>query len=246
MQVDVSDDPSRRAADRAGASLKRILAAQASARILVATGSSQLQFLAYLTAETGIDWPRVELFHLDEYVGIGEDHPASFARYIREKVIQPTGIIHYHLLDGLRQPAELFEDVGCALAAAPVDLAFAGIGENGHLAFNDPPADFDIQAPYLQVTLDDACRLQQVGEGWFRSLSEVPQYALTISIRQLLKAHEIISVVPDARKAKAVAACLDGGISPSAPASALRLHANAWLYLDHASAAKLRAGAAST
>lgn len=238
MQVDVSSNPARRAADQASASLKRILAARDTARILVATGNSQLQFLGYLTTEPGIDWTRVELFHLDEYVGIDEDHPASFARYIREKVIGPTSITRYHLLDGLADAWELINRVGCALSASPIDLAFAGIGENGHLAFNDPPADFETQEPYLVVTLDERCRLQQVGEGWFASLSEVPKQALSISIQQLLKAAEIISVVPDSRKAKAVAACLDGEISPQAPASALRLHPNAWFYLDPDSAAE--------
>jgi glucosamine-6-phosphate deaminase len=238
MQVDVSSNPARRAADRAIASLKRILAAQETARLLVATGNSQIQFLKYLTTEPGIDWQRVELFHLDEYIGIGETHPASFARYVRSKVITPNGMTRYHLLDGLARPVETIERTGSALTAAPIDLAFAGIGENGHLAFNDPPADFETEDPYLLVTLDEPCRWQQVGEGWFETLFDVPKHALTISVRQLLKAQEIISVVPDARKAKAVAACLDGEISPQAPASALRLHSNARIYLDPDSAAE--------
>jgi glucosamine-6-phosphate deaminase len=207
---------------------------------MVATGNSQLEFLKYLTAGPGIDWQRVELFHLDEYIGIGEAHPASFARYVRSKVIAPTDITHYHLIDGLAHPAETIERIGNALTAAPIDLAFAGIGENGHVAFNDPPADFETEDPFLFVTLDEPCRQQQVGEGWFETLFDVPKHALTVSVQQLLKAREIISVVPDARKAKAVAACLDGEISPQAPASALRLHSNAWIYLDPASAAEAK------
>jgi glucosamine-6-phosphate deaminase len=235
MHVHVSDDPARPAADQASASLKRILSAQATARILVATGNSQLRFLELLVQEPGVDWSRVELFHLDEYIGIGRDHPASFARYIYEKVIVPTGIQHYHLLDGHGN----HEATARALASAPIDLAFAGIGENGHLAFNDPPADFETEDPYLIVDLDEACRRQQVGEGWFPDLSSVPTKAITISIRQLMKAAELICVVPDQRKARAVSRCLEGEVSPETPASILRQHPNAWLYLDRDSASSL-------
>ena len=239
MQVDISTDPARRAADLAAGSLHRLLAARDNVRLLVATGNSQLDFLKYLTSEPDIDWRRIELFHLDEYVGISDQHPASFARYIREKIIVPTGLIRYHLLDGAANPSEVTEHVGNRLAGEPVDLAFAGIGENGHLAFNDPPADFTVDKPYIVVDLDRACRLQQVGEGWFPSLDDVPKQAMTISIRQLMKAHELICVVPDLRKARAVAACLEGEISTAAPASVLRQHPNAWLYLDLDSASLL-------
>jgi glucosamine-6-phosphate deaminase len=216
-----------------------------SARLLVATGNSQLRFLELLTHEPGIDWPRVELFHLDEYIGIGCEHKASFARYIRQHVIETTGIEKYHLLDGLADPAELIKRAATLLAAAPVDLAFAGIGENGHLAFNDPPADFETEQPYLLVALDEVCRQQQVGEGWFETLAEVPTHAISISVHQLMSAHEIICVAPDLRKARAVAACLDGEVSPEAPASVLRLHPNAWIYLDPDSASLLRSTIAS-
>jgi glucosamine-6-phosphate deaminase len=178
----------------------------------------------------------VELFHLDEYAGLPQTHPASFARYIIERIIQPFGIVNAHLLDGMRDPYAAAAEMGQAISAAPIDLAFCGIGENGHLAFNDPPADFETDEPYLVVKLDETCRLQQVGEGWFPSIAEVPQQALTISIRQLLKAHEIICVVPDARKAKAVQLCLDGPVSPAAPASILRIHPHATIYLDPQSA----------
>jgi glucosamine-6-phosphate deaminase len=240
MQAHVSADPARHAADRASASLKQALKKRALVRILVATGNSQIRFLELLTSEAGIDWSRVELFHLDEYVGIGAEHPASFARYILKRVIEPTGIARYHLLDGKGDPAEVTRRIGRLLASSTIDLAFAGIGENGHLAFNDPPADFETEEPYLVVALDDVCRQQQVGEGWFASLAEVPRQAMTISVHQLLKAHEIICVVPDLRKAQAVSACLDGDVSPDAPASILRLHPNTSLYLDHDSASLLR------
>jgi glucosamine-6-phosphate deaminase len=240
MQVNISGEPGRLAATQAANSLRQLLANRESARILVATGNSQLRFLELLTQEPEMDWGRVELFHLDEYIGIGTDHPASFARYIQEKVIAPTGITRHHLLSGLADYAGLIERVGSELAAKPVDLAFAGIGENGHLAFNDPPADFETESPYLLVDLDEVCRHQQVSEGWFKTLADVPRQAISISIHQLMKAREIICVVPDLRKARAVAACLDGEVSPEVPASILRLHPNAWLYLDADSASLLQ------
>ncbi len=224
------------AARHAADSLRELLAAKQSVRLLAATGASQFEFLQELGAERGIDWARVELFHLDEYAGLPQTHPASFARYIIERIIQPFGIVNAHLLDGMRDPYAAAAEMGQAISAAPIDLAFCGIGENGHLAFNDPPADFETDEPYLVVKLDETCRLQQVGEGWFTSIAEVPQQALTISIRQLLKAHEIICVVPDARKAKAVQLCLDGPVSPAAPASILRIHPHATIYLDPQSA----------
>ena len=239
MQVNISGDPGRAAATQAANSLRQLLAGRESPRILVATGNSQLRFLELLTQEPEIDWRRVELFHLDEYIGIGTDHAASFARYIQEKVIAPSGITHDHLLSGLPDYASLIARIGSELTAKPVDLAFAGIGENAHVAFNDPPADFETEVPYLIVDLDDICRQQQVGEGWFRTLAEVPKQAISISVHELMKAREIICVVPDLRKARAVAACLDGEVSPDVPASILRLHLNAWLYLDADSASLL-------
>jgi glucosamine-6-phosphate deaminase len=240
MHVRISDDPARSAANQASASLRRILAGRERARILVATGNSQLRFLELLVQKPHIDWTRVELFHLDEYIGIGIDHKASFARYIRDKVIVPTGIERYHLLDGLADPEEVARREGEALAAAPIDLAFAGIGENGHLAFNDPPADFETEKPYLIVNLDEACRRQQVGEGWFADLSAVPARAISISIRQLMRAEEMICVVPELRKARAVADCLEGAVSVDAPGSVLQTHGNAWIYLDRESGSLLR------
>ena len=229
----------RAAAARAAATLKQTLAERGEARIIAATGSSQLEFLEELTALPGIDWPRVEMFHLDEYLGLAADHPASFRKYLREHLIAKTGIAQYHLLDGETDPTATARSIGAALAAAPIDVAFAGIGENGHLAFNDPPADFETEESYLIVNLDAACRRQQVGEGWFASIDEVPRQAISMSIRQILKTREILVVVPDARKANAVKACFEGAISPLAPASILRRHDRAYVYLDRDSAALL-------
>ncbi len=227
------------AAGQASQSLLTLLENQGSVRLLAATGASQIEFLSILTVNTWIDWSRVELFHLDEYAGLSIEHPASFARYIKERIIDPTGIRRYHLLDGSQDPRAVASEVGQQLAGAHVDLAFAGIGENGHLAFNDPPADFEAEDPYLIVELDEACRRQQVGEGWFDSIEAVPKRAISISIRQLLKTREIICVVPDSRKARAVSNSLQGAVSPMTPASVLRVHPNTSIFLDADSAALL-------
>lgn len=227
------------AAEHAATTLRRAIVDRASARITVATGASQLDFLEALTKAEDLDWRRVEMFHLDEYVGLPITHPASFRNYLRERLIQKVGITRYHLLDGNDDPGEVVRRVGEALRSAPVDIAFAGIGENGHLAFNDPPADFDTQESYLVVELDEACRRQQVGEGWFSHISEVPLRAISMSVNQILKSSEIICVVPDVRKARAVQLCFEGEISSMAPASILRTHPKATIYLDRESASLL-------
>jgi len=227
---------SRAAAEQAAAAMRRAIGDRGRSRIVVATGTSQIVFLEELTKAEGIDWERVEMFHLDEYVGLPITHPASFRKYVRERLIDKTGITRYHLLDGTGDAREVARRAGEELTAAPVDVAFAGIGENGHLAFNDPPADFETEEPYLVVELDEACRRQQVGEGWFGDISEVPRQAISMSVRQILKVKEIISIVPDARKAPAVQRCFEGEISPLAPASILRLHADTTVYLDKDSA----------
>src|SRR5688572_21925989 len=230
---------SRAAAAHAAHALRECLRENRHARIVAATGASQIDFLDSLTASPGIDWSRVEMFHLDEYIGLSINHPASFRRYLLERLINRAGIGRYHLLNGEQDPLTVVVDVGRALAAHPIDLAFVGIGENGHLAFNDPPADFSTEEPYLIVTLDAACRRQQVGEGWFASVEEVPAQAISMSVRQILKSREIIAVVPDTRKAAAVKACVEGAVSPLTPASILQTHPNTTLYLDDDSAALL-------
>lgn len=230
---------SRAAAAHAADALKHCLDANGWARIVAATGASQIDFLEALTSAAGIDWSRVEMFHLDEYVGLPITHPASFRRYLLDRVIDRVSLGRYHLLNGEDDPVTVAREVGDALAARPVDVAFVGIGENGHLAFNDPPADFRTDEPYIIVTLDEACRRQQVGEGWFASIGDVPARAISMSVRQILKASEIIAVVPDARKAAAVKASVEGPVSPIAPASILQTHANTTLYLDKDSAALL-------
>ncbi len=230
---------SRAAARHAARILRVATSAADGARIVAATGASQFDFLEALTTAPGIDWTRVEMFHLDEYVGLSIDHPASFRRYLLDRLIGRTGITRYHLLDGEQDAADVASAAGDEISRAPIDVAFVGIGENGHLAFNDPPADFGTERPFLVVTLDEACRRQQVGEGWFASVAEVPSQAISMSVQQILKAREIIAVVPDARKAHAVRASVEGKVSPMAPASILQTHAATTLYLDRESGALL-------
>jgi glucosamine-6-phosphate deaminase len=227
------------AAEQAAAIIRSAISEKGSARIIAATGASQFEVLDALTKAPDIDWMRVEMFHLDEYIGLPISHPASFRNYLLNRLINKVGIARYHLLDGEADTASVAHEVGKRLRAVTVDVAFVGIGENGHLAFNDPPADFDAEEPYLVVQLDEACRRQQLGEGWFASIEEVPRRAISMSVRQILKSQEIICVVPDKRKARAVAACFEGEISPNTPASILRTHERTTVYLDQDSAALL-------
>ena len=245
MQIHLSETAEAMGA-AAAAHAERILvetiAARGTARVIAATGNSQLAFLRHLTASRRVDWSRVELFHLDEYVGLSASHPASFRRVLLEHLVAPTGIPTFHALDGEGDLDSVRRTVGAAIASAPIDVAFVGIGENTHLAFNDPPADFETAEPYIVVALDEACRRQQVGEGWFATIDDVPKQALSMSIRQILAAREILVIVPEQRKAPAVAAVLTAPISPAVPASILRTHERTTLYLDAESASRVDPG----
>src|ERR1700730_13476553 len=233
----------RAAAEQAAAAIRRALAERGNARIVAATAASQLEFLDALTKAPGIDWSRVEAFHLDEYMGLPVTHPGSFRKMLLEQLLQKTGIANYYLLDGdAADPLEVVRRVGKELASRPVDIAFLVIGENGHIAFNDPPADFQTEESYIIVNLDEACRQQQVGEAWFADVSQVPKRAISMSVRQILKANEILAVVPGPRKAQAVKASFEGEVSPTVPASILRAHPNATVYLDKHSASLLGPG----
>jgi glucosamine-6-phosphate deaminase len=236
---DTRSQMSAAAAERGAAVIRDAIARAGAARVVAATAASQLEFLASLAAAPDVDWTRVELFHLDEYIGLPASHPASFRGLLRTHLIDKTGITRHHLLDGDADPAAVRVSVGRAVASLPIDVAFVGIGENAHLAFNDPPADFDTTDPYLVVALDEACRRQQVGEGWFARLEDVPTHALSMSVRQILAAQEILVIVPDARKAAAVRATLLEEISPNVPASILRTHPNVTLFLDAPAASAL-------
>lgn len=227
------------AAVHAERALTSIIEANGHARVIAATGASQLGFLHRLAESSSVDWSRIELFHLDEYVGLAADHPAGFRRVLREHFVDRTGIPTFHELDGNGDLDAVLRTVGDAIRRAPIDIAFVGIGENAHLAFNDPPANFETTEPYLLVALDEACRRQQVGEGWFPTIDDVPSRAISMSVRQILAAHEILVMVPDQRKAAAVAAVLTGPITPAVPASILRTHDRTTLYLDRASASMI-------
>jgi len=227
------------AAEQGAAAIQRAIAENGRARIIGASAASQFEFLEELTSTPGIDWKKVELFHLDEYIGLPKTHPASFCKFLQDRLIAKTGIANYHLLDGEKDPTEVIRATSEAISAALIDVAFVGIGENGHLAFNDPPADFETEEPYIVVHLDEACRKQQVGEGWFAELEAVPKQAISMSVKQVLKSKEILAIVPGPKKAEAIKACFDGPISAIAPSSILRRHANATIYLDRESAALL-------
>ena len=235
------------AAEQAATAIRRAIAEHGRARIVAATAASQLEFLGALTQAQDVDWSRVEAFHLDEYIGLPATHPGSFRRMLMEQLVNKTGIVRFHLLTGdAADPSAVAREVGKQLESAPIDVAFLGIGENGHIAFNDPPADFTTEDPYLIVNLDEASRRQQVGEAWFADISQVPPRAISMSPRQILKAKEILVIVPDQRKAQAVKASLEGAITSMVPASILRTHSNATLYLDTNSASLLSPGLRDT
>ena len=244
MQLRVYDSKLEMAATAAseGAALIRAaLAARESARIVVATGASQFEMLDHLVREPGIDWGRVTGFHLDEYLGMSTRHPASFRRYLRERLVDrlPSPIGAFHYIDAESGAEAECERLGALISVAPIDVAFVGIGENGHLAFNDPPADFQTERPYLVAELDEACRRQQLGEGWFASLEEVPRRAISMSVRQILKASTIICTVPDERKSAAVHGAVEGPVTPAVPASILQRHPDCRLFLDAPAASLL-------
>ena len=218
--------------------IRKELHEKGKATIIVATGMSQAPMLAHLVEEN-LDWGRVTVFHLDEYIGIRSTHPASFRRYLQERFISKVKVKAFHAIQGEKNPIAEVKRLNKLLGNVDVDVAFVGIGENGHLAFNDPPANMTTELPYILVKLDEACRKQQVGEGWFKSLREVPPNAITMSMQQILKSKLIICTVPEARKAKAVLAAVEGDITPNVPASYLQEHARAYIYVDPESASLL-------
>jgi glucosamine-6-phosphate deaminase len=242
MQIKLCSDAkelARQAGEDGAALIRQAIAARGEANIIVGTGASQFHVLAALVSAEGIDWPKVTAFHLDDYIGLPVTHPASFHKYLQERLLDrvPMGVLHF--LNGNADPSAECRRVGELLCRHPIDVAFIGIGENGHLAFNDPPADFQTEEPYLLVSLDEPCRRQQVGEGWFPSLDAVPRRAISMSIRQILKSHALVCAVPDARKSLAVQAAVEGPVTPHVPASILQQHARCTLYLDPASSAAL-------
>jgi glucosamine-6-phosphate deaminase len=230
------------AAQAAGV-VREAIEAKGRANIILATGTSQLEMLGNLAASDELDWSKVTMFHLDEYIALGADHPASFRKFLKERFVDKTpGLKAAHFIDGdANDPQAECQRVGAIIAAHPIDAAMVGIGENGHLAFNDPPADFEIEESYIIVDLDERCRRQQLGEGWFETLQQVPRRAISMSIRQIVKSACLIVTVPDERKAEAVKNALEGPVTPMCPSSILQQHDNCKIFLDAAAASLLKA-----
>jgi glucosamine-6-phosphate deaminase len=224
--------------------IRDAIAARGHAAIVLATGASQFEMLEALCQCRDIDWSRVTAFHLDEYIDLPDTHPASFRRYLRERFLAHVpGIGAFHLIDGNAADvgAELAR-LNALIAPLPIDVVFAGIGENSHLAFNDPPADFDAEAGFKVVTLDEACRRQQLGEGWFPTLNAVPHRAISMTIRQIMRGQLVVLSVSGDRKAVAVRDAVEGPVTPLCPASILQQHPNCYLFLDPAAARHLTKG----
>ena len=222
--------------------IRKALADKGTANVIIATGASQFEMLSCLKDEKDIDWSKVNFFHLDEYIGLPEDHPAGFRKYLRERFINllPVAPMSFTPVNGSDpDPEKVCEELGKRIAQFPIDVAFIGIGENGHIAFNDPPADFETEKAYLVITLDEACRKQQLGEGWFPTFDDVPKQAISMGVKQILKSKAIINTVPDERKAKAVKGAIEGPLTNTCPASILRTHADCHTFLDENSASLL-------
>jgi glucosamine-6-phosphate deaminase len=216
------------------------------ASIILATGTSQFETLSQLISQD-VDWSRVVMFHLDEYIGLPVTHPASFRKYLQEKFLSRVSPLKAaYLINGEVDPKTECDRLGQLICNHPIDVALVGIGENGHLAFNDPPADFDTEEPYIVVDLDEPCRMQQLGEGWFTSLKEVPPQAISMSVKQIMKSKTIVCSVPDSRKAMAVKNTMEQMVSNQYPASILQLHPHCHFYLDQESASLLSKNTAAT
>ncbi|MDH3649528.1 MAG: glucosamine-6-phosphate deaminase [Saprospiraceae bacterium] len=244
MEFQILEDASELGRVAALAAADKILFAQGEkgvANLILATGASQFEMLQHLVTDTRIDWSNTVMFHLDEYLNMSATHPASFRKYLTERFIHkvaPLGAVYFIEGDAPDSKKEC-QRISAIIAQHPIDVALIGIGENAHLAFNDPPADFAIEDPFIIVDLDEACRRQQYGEGWFDKLDDVPRQAISMSIRQILKSKHLIVSVPDLRKAEAVKCAIEGTVHPECPASILQEHPNCHLYLDNASSSLL-------
>jgi glucosamine-6-phosphate deaminase len=231
-----------------GRIIRSAIATHGTATVVLATGTSQFDVLANLVREPDIDWSKVTAFHLDDYIGLPADHRASFRRYLEDRFVAPLrqAPCFIPICDGSAIPTDDLTRLTGLISNRRIDLCFAGIGDNGHLAFNDPPADFETSVPFHVVTLDTACRRQQVDQGWFARLDDVPAQAITMSVRQILKAEHLVMTVPGTRKARVVKATLEGPVTPLMPASIVQTHPSVALFLDHAAAAHLRDTTASS
>lgn len=231
----------KQSATDAAEKIRSAIQKKGEANIILATGASQFETLGNLVEEPGIDWSKVTMFHLDEYVELSETHPASFRKYLKQRFeFKVPDLKEANYIKGdSGNPEEECRRLNRIISKTEIDVALVGIGENGHLAFNDPPADFETEDPYIVVKLDKACRKQQMGEGWFESIEDVPKKAISMSIKQIMKSKHILCSVPDKRKAKAVRNCMEGEITNLHPASILQAHQNCTVYLDEESASML-------
>jgi len=229
------------AAAEAARAIKKAIEEHGRANIILATGASQFEMLKNLVQAEAVDWLKVTMFHLEEYIDMSEDHPASFRKFLKERFVDKVpGLKAVHFVAGdTGDPQQECRRVGSLISEHPIDAAMIGIGENGHLAFNDPPADFETEEPYLVVELDEKCRKQQLGEGWFETLEAVPRQAISMSIKQIMKSKCLIVTVPDRRKAEAVKNALEGQVTPMCPASILQQHNNCKIFLDAEAASHL-------
>ena len=226
--------------------IRKQIEAKGSANIILATGTSQFEIINELIQETNIEWNKVVMFHLDEYIGLPETHAASFRKYLKERFLSKVSPLRAtYLINGETDAQKECDRLGALIARYPIDVALVGIGENGHLAFNDPPANFETESPYIIVELDETSRKQQLGEGWFKSFEDVPHKAISMSIKQILRSEYIICSVPDKRKAVVVKNTLEQPVSNHYPASILRTHENCTLYLDKDSASLISGNLAS-
>ncbi len=241
MKIEIYNTPYElgvAAAKHAAQLLHKVIEANGTANIILATGTSQFETLNQLVSED-IDWSKLTMFHLDEYIGLPITHPASFRKYLKERFISKVDLKQVFLINGEANAEQEYKRLSDIIKQHPVDVALVGIGENGHLAFNDPPADFETEEPYIIVELDDVCRRQQMNEGWFNSIDEVPRRAISMSVKQIMKSKNIICSVPDKRKAAAVKNCLKNPVSNLYPASILQTHNNCIVYLDKDAASLL-------
>jgi glucosamine-6-phosphate deaminase len=238
VKSETKQELGRKAAAKGAELIREAIRQRGAANILVATGASQFETLAHLINEPDIAWNRVTAFHLDEWIDMPITHPASFRKYLWERFVSklPFPMAAFHYVEGEGDPNEECSRLNTLIARHPIDVAFVGIGENGHLAFNDPPADFHTSKAFIVVTIDERSRQQQFGEGWFKTLAEVPRTAITITCPQIMLSKAIICAVPDRRKAEAVKATLESPVSPQVPATIMRNHKAAYVFLDRESA----------
>jgi len=241
MKIVICKDPEQlgfQAATLAAQILNKTIAEKGNARLLLSTGASQFETLKYLV-KMDVDWSKVEMFHLDEYIGIPRTHPASFRRYLEERFVNLTNLKRAHYVDVEGDLEKRIQEITDEVRKQPIDLALVGVGENAHIAFNDPPADFETKEAFIIVNLDERCKQQQVREGWFKNVDEVPKQAVTMTVYQIMQSRIIMSCVPHKEKANAVKLTLENDLTNKIPATMLKQHPDWTLFLDEDSASLL-------